>query len=129
MLLPGHIHCIWTLPYGDTDFSTQWGLIKAGFSKRMKKAEGRSNADISQSRIRQRESSYWQRRFWEHGIRDQRYYNSHMDYIHFNPVKHGLVSAPNDWEYSSFHRMVDEGVYDIEWGTVDKMEFKGIGRE
>jgi len=73
-------------------------------------------AGLSGSRLERRESGIWQRRFWEHLIRDQRDYNAHMDYVHFNPVKHGHVLSPKDWEYSSFHRLVKEGVYDIEWG-------------
>jgi len=129
VLLPDHIHCIWTLPEGDADYSMRWGLIKAGFSKRMNKAVGRAHPTVNPSRDKHRESAYWQRRFWEHSIRGQKDYNAHMDYILFNPVKHRLVSSPKDWEYSSFHRLVIEGVYDIEWGSAQDMDFTGVGCE
>jgi len=129
VLLPDHLHCIWTLPDSDAGYSTRWALLKAGFSKRMNKSAGRAHPAINPSREKHRESGYWQRRFWEHAIRGQRDYNAHMDYIHFNPVRHGLVSVPRDWEYSSFHKLADEGVYDIEWGSVDDMDFTGIGSE
>ena len=129
VLLPDHLHCIWTMPDGDAGYSTRWGLIKAGFSKRMNKAAGHAPPAVNASRDRHRESAYWQRRFWEHMIRGQADYNAHMDYVHFNPVKHGLVSAPKDWAYSSFHRLAEQGVYDIEWGSVSDIDFTGIGSE
>ncbi len=90
VLLPDHLHCIWTLPDGDMNFSKRWGLIKAGFSKRAKGMLDDKSLD-SVSRIKHRESTIWQRRFWEHRIRDEEDYRRHMDYIHFNPVKHGLA--------------------------------------
>jgi len=129
VLLPDHLHSIWTLPEGDAGYSTRWALLKAGFSKRMNKSVGRAHPTINPSREKHRESGYWQRRFWEHAIRGQRDYNAHMDYVHYNPVKHGHVSAPKDWEFSSFHRLVSEGVYDIEWGLNDEFDFTGIGGE
>ena len=66
---------------------------------------------------KKKELTIWQRRFWEHCIRDEIDFVHHVDYIHYNPVKHGLVSAPKDWEYSSFHRYVMDGIYDVEWGA------------
>jgi len=105
------------------------GLVKAGFSKRMNKMVGRAHPTVNESRDRHRESAHWQRRFREHAIRGQRDYNAHMDYIHFNPVRHGLVSAPRDWKFSLFHRLVEQGLYDIGWGSAADMDFTGIGRE
>jgi len=129
VLLPDHLHCIWTLPDGDTEYSVRWGMIKSGFSKRMNAHNAEPYVKRSASRQTRRESIYWQRRFWEHEIRSQRDYNAHMDYIHFNPVKHGHVSSPKEWQYCSFHRLVEEGVYYIEWGAVEELDFTGIGRE
>jgi len=104
-------------------------MIKAGFSKRLSISVRGAHPTKSQSRVSRRESAYWQRRFWEHAIRDQRDYNAHMDYIHFNLVKHGLASSPKYWEYSSFHRLVEQGAYDIGWGAAEDMDFTGIGNE
>jgi putative transposase len=106
VILPEHMHCIWTLPENDTDFSTRWKSIKSTFSKRIPFGER-----LSPSRAAKAERGIWQRRFWEHKIRDGRDYAAHMDYIHFNPVKHGLVTAPADWPYSTFHRLVTNGIY------------------
>ena len=116
VLLPDHLHCIWTLPPGDSDFSGRWGRIKAGFSKQAKELLYDKGL-LSRSRMKKRESTIWQRRFWEHVIRDERDLRIHMDYIHYNPVKHGLVQQVCDWPYSTFHRLVDKGVYPCDWGT------------
>lgn len=129
VLLPDHLHCIWTLPEGDTAYSIRWGMIKAKFSGMLNKDLREAHPAKSPSRASRRESLYWQRRFWEHAIRDQKDYNAHMDYIHFNPVKHGLVSAPKDWEYSSFRRLVEQGTYDRKWGLSAEMDFEGVGSE
>lgn len=115
MLLPDHLHCIWELPEGDVNYSMRWGLIKKEFTKRIKGMVG--TAHPTESRIKHRESVVWQRRFWEHKIRDERDYQTHCDYIHYNPVKHGFVSAPVGWEYSTFHRYLKDGVYSEEWGS------------
>lgn len=88
VILPGHIHAIWTLPAGDRDFSTRWGLIKAGFSR---------NSNLPHLSAPRRDGGLWQPRFWEHRIRDVRDYRAHMDYAHYNPVKHGLVARVKDW--------------------------------
>ncbi len=109
-VLPDHLHAIWTLPEGDTDFSTRWSLIKAGFSRGLPKGER-----VSRSRGRKRERGIWQRRYWEHTLRDERDFARHADYIHFNPVKHGHVRRVRDWPFSSFHRMVRLGIYPAEW--------------
>jgi len=117
VLLPDHMHCIWTLPENDHDFSKRWGLIKAGFTKKVGSVFRRDEV-MSESRRNHREASIWQRRFWEHQIRDETDYRSHIDYIHYNPVKHGLVDQVKDWPYSTFHRYVNQGLYPDNWGGV-----------
>ena len=106
VILPEHLHCILTLPEGDGNFSTRWGLIKAYFSRNIEKGER-----ISKSRVKRGERGLWQRRFWEHLIRDEIDYQQHIDYIHWNPVKHGWVQYVKDWPHSSFHRYVNQGIY------------------
>jgi putative transposase len=115
VLLPDHLHAIWTLPAGDMDYSKRWGLIKAKFSKEGK-AFFHEDQAVNSSRIRRRETHIWQRRFWEHAIRDDADYGRHVDYIHYNPVKHGMVDRVGDWPHSSFHRFVREGLYFENWG-------------
>lgn len=110
VILPDHLHCIWTLPEGDADFSLRWNLIKGNFSRLIEKRER-----VSASREKRRERGIWQRRFWEHLIRDQEDFNRHADYIHWNPVKHGLVKQPVDWPHSSFHDYVRRGVCPANW--------------
>jgi len=110
VVLPEHMHCIWTLPVGDTDFSTRWQAIKTEFSLNIPHGEHRSS-----SRMHKGERGIWQRRFWEHTINDDRDYAMHMDYVHFNPVKHTLVSEVGHWLYSSFHRCVAVGIYPTCW--------------
>jgi len=111
-ILPDHLHCLWRLPEGDPDFPTRWRLIKAGFSRSLPRQER-----ISRSRARKRERGIWQRRYWEHVIRDERDFTNHMDYIYYNPVKHDLVVRPWDWPFSSFRRLVSKGVYPQEWAA------------
>ena len=111
VILPDHIHCIWTLPPGDSDFSMRWNLLKGHFSRAIEKGER-----ISQSREKRRERGVWQRRFWEHLIRDQDDFNKHVDYIHWNPVKHGWVKSVADWPHSSFHSYAAHGIYPTNWG-------------
>lgn len=110
VVLPDHLHAVWTLPDGDADYATRWGLIKAGFSRRIPKGER-----IRASRVRKGERGIWQRRFWEHLIRDEQDYVAHVDYIHINPLKHGLVTRVRDWPLSSFHRYVQRGTLPIDW--------------
>jgi putative transposase len=109
-LMPEHLHCIWKLPDGDADFSSRWSIIKTCFTRRYRSLGG---LEISQSksRSRKRERGMWQRRFWEHQIRDQTDLQRHIDYIHYNPVKHRLVLSPEDWPWSTYHRYVEEGFY------------------
>jgi putative transposase len=114
VILPDHVHLLWELPPGDGDFSTRVGMIKRQFTRSLG-AAGRGEGNRSDSRRRHRESALWQRRFWEHTIRDDRDFATHMDYIHYNPVRHGCVSCPHAWPYSSFHRWVREGHYDADW--------------
>jgi len=114
VLLPDHLHCIWQLPEGDQDYSKCWGMIKSGFSKQMKSELLREDW-LSASRRRHRESSIWQRRFWEHQVRDDDDLRSHLEYIHYNPVKHGLVTRVADWPWSTFHRYVRDGIYTRDW--------------
>lgn len=111
VILPDHLHAIWTLPDGDRDFSTRWMLIKAGFSRQLESGERRSK-----SRFVKGERGIWQRRYWEHFIRDEEDLARHADYIHYNPVKHGHVRQIKDWPHSTFHRHVNRGMYPIDWG-------------
>ena len=110
VVLPDHLHCIWTLPTGDDDFSGRWRLIRSHFSRSLPAGERRSPVRMARG-----ERGIWQRRFWEHLIRDEEDYRRHMDYLHFNPVKHGYVQRVGDWPYSTFHRLVARGVYPADW--------------
>jgi len=100
VVLPDHIHALWTLPQGDDDYSMRWMLIKRHFSMSLPKTE-----NIKMTRLRKRERGIWQRRFWEHTIRDERDFYNHIEYIHHNPVKHGYVSNALNWPYSTIHRL------------------------
>ena len=126
VLLPEHLHCVWTLPPDDMDFSIRWGKIKAGFTKRSKDGLHRPEL-LTNSRKKHRESTIWQRRFWEHKIRNSDDYRRHLDYIHYNPVKHGLVAKVRDWPYSTFHRLVREGVYPENWGQGPELSLDTVG--
>lgn len=111
VVLPEHLHAIWRLPKDDADYPTRWALIKAGFSRQFPKDE-----QVGASRRSKRERGIWQRRYWEHQIRDDADLAQHVDYIHFNPVKHGLVSRPADWPHSTLHRYIDRGLLSPDWG-------------
>lgn len=113
-ILPEHMHCLWTLPDGDDDFPRRWRELKMGFSKALPSVEPRSF-----QMIRRRERGIWQRRYWEHAIRDDRDYAAHMDYIHFNPVKHHLSETPGEWPFSTFRRCVAAGLYPANWLPAD----------
>jgi len=110
VVLPDHLHCIWTLPEGDADFMMRWRLVKTWFVKHWSYKQ------------------VWQRRYWEHLLRDERDFANHVDYIHFNPVRHGLVAQASEWPYSSFQRYVAGGVYANDWGG-EFLERAGVGRE
>jgi len=114
VIMPEHLHTIWTLPDGDDDFSQRWRQIKSAFSREITKEE-----PISKSRLRKQERGIWQRRFWEHAIRDEEDFRRHVDYIHFNPVKHGYVQRVVDWPHSSFHRYVRLGILPEDWAGID----------
>jgi putative transposase len=115
-LLPDHLHCIWTLPQGDTNYSIRWGEIKRIYSKAYLQKIGKGESR-NESRRKRGEAAIWQRRFWEHTIRDESDLNVHLDYIHYNPVKHGLAKNVSDWPWSSFHRFVKMGLYHPDWGS------------
>jgi putative transposase len=114
VILPDHRHCIWTLPAGEADFSTRRHDIKARFAAQITNGER-----LSTRRLKKKERGIWQRRFWEHVIRDERDYERHMDYIHYNPLKHGYVKRVMDWPHSSFQRYVHLGIYNFEWVAED----------
>jgi len=117
VVLPDHLHCVIELPPEDADFATRWRLIKMGFSKAIPRDE-----KLSAVRVRRGERGIWQRRFWEHLIRDEADFHAHMDYVHINPVKHGLVKRVADWPYSTFHHRVAEGIYPPDWAGGEQME-------
>lgn len=110
VVLPDHLHAIWTLPLDDSNYPMRWSLIKAGFSRSLDKTE-----HVNESRRRKRERGIWQRRYWEHRIRDDADLARHVDYIHINPVKHGHTGAPVDWPYSSIHRYIRQGILPAHW--------------
>ena len=110
-VLPDQLHAIWALPPDDADFSRRWSLIKHDFSCGLP-----AHSDRSRSKLGKREKGIWQRRYWEHAIRDDTDLARHVDYIHFNPVKHGLVTRACDWPHSSFHRYVARGFLPADWG-------------
>lgn len=109
VVLPDHLHAIWTLPEGDDGYSGRWRAIKTRFT-RLTGAAG-----IGLTRNAKGEYDLWQRRFWEHTVRNERDLQTHVDYIHFNPVKHGCVKRVQDWPHSTFHRYVRAGLYPIDW--------------
>jgi putative transposase len=111
VVLPEHLHCIWTLPEGDADYPQRWRRIKATFSRNLPDRNMRSR-----SKFLRGERGIWQRRYWEHMLRDEMDWQRHMDYIHYNPVKHGHVERVADWPYSTFHRYVKAGIYPKDWG-------------
>jgi putative transposase len=121
VILPDHLHCIWTLREGDSEFSYKWSLIKAGVTRRLL-ADDAFIPEASVSRTRRREGPVWQRRFWEHRIRDEDDLYAHLDYIHYNPVKHGLENTVRKWRFSSFHSFVERGVYSPDWGLGEEQD-------
>jgi putative transposase len=118
VILPEHLHAIWTLPDAEADFATRWRLIKSAFTRAVLRhppvgwvERGKNHL----SRFNKGERGVWQRRYWEHTLRNEDDFARHADYIHFNPVKHGHAQRVRDWPYSSFHRMVRLGVYPLDW--------------
>jgi putative transposase len=112
VVLPDHLHMIWTLPEGDRNFSTRWRLLKARFAMAFP-----AGPDLRASLRRRAEKGIWQRRFFEHLVRDEDDFAAHVDYIHYNPVKHGHVSRPVDWPHSSIHQFIEREIIDAQWGT------------
>ena len=112
VVLPDHMHAIWSLPESDSDYATRWAAIKARFSKSIPMTEYRNP-----SRVARGERGIWQRRFWEHTIRDDRDLAHHIDYIHINPVKHGVAARACDWPHSSIHRFIASGVVPSDWAV------------
>ena len=116
VIMPDHVHMIWTLPEYDADYTTRIRLIKTMFTKSLPPPQGTSAND---SRVSKGERDVWQRRYWEHVIRDEKDFQAHVDYIHINPVKHGHVERPGDWPHSTFAQWVEQGSYDPWWGSDD----------
>jgi putative transposase len=114
-VMPEHLHAVVTLPRGDCDFSTRIKKLKKSFSESWL-ASGGHEEPISESRKRKKERGIWQRRYYEHLVQDEIDLENHVDYIHFNPVKHELVQSPNQWRWTSFQRFVKAGQYSIDWG-------------
>ena len=124
VVLPDHLHAVWTMPEGDRDYSRRWGAIKARFSMSMRRAGftppppiGRANGGVNPALRRKGEVGLWQPRFWEHHIRDQADFDAHVRYCWGNPVKHGFVEKAADWPYSSIHRDIRLGLVEAEWAV------------
>ncbi len=129
VLLPDHLHALWALPERDAEYSRCWGWIKKEFCHRYCEAGGKA-IPVSESQARHRRLGIWQRRFWEHNVRDEDDFERLFDYIHFNPVKHRLAASPAEWPYSTFGRWVRAGVYPAGWGraSIPAARFRGIGK-
>lgn len=119
VILPDHIHTIWTLPPGDKNYADRWRLLKNEFTRACKPTEN----DLTKNK--RGEYPLWQSRFWEHTIRDENDLENHINYIHYNPVKHGLAASAKKWPYSSFHRYVKQGILPDNWGG-ETGEFSGL---
>ena len=126
VLLPDHSHCIWTMPEGDCDYGKRWGKIKGLVSGQCESLCDSST--LTDSEIKRGESHFWQRRFWEHQIRDEQDFYHHLDYVHYNPVKHGLCNCPSEWAFSSIHRYIAKGYYSPDWGLCVNLP-DGVGHE
>ena len=111
VVLPEHLHAIWRLPAGDSNYPLRWSLIKSAFSRRLAKRE-----TIHDARRAKRERGVWQRRYWEHQITCDTDLSRHVDYIHYNPVKHGWVARAADWRHSTLHAYIARGMATRDWG-------------
>jgi len=118
VLLPDHLHTVWSLPSGDARYPTRWRRIKAEFTERWLE-RGRVELSQSVSRANRSMRGIWQKRYWEHTVRDEADLERCVNYIHWNPCKHSLVSRVSDWPWSSFHRFVAQGHYELNWGNID----------
>ena len=127
VLLQDHLHTIWEMPRGDANYSARWQWIKTQFTQRWLE-QGGSETIISKGRKSDGRRGVWQPKFWEHTIEDDDDFDSHFDYVHYNPVKHGLCACPKDWPASSFHRWVKQDVYAVDWacGSRPKPNFSNI---
>ncbi len=123
VILPEHLHTIWRLPEGDVDYPLRWRKIKHFFSI------GMQVGTLRPSLSKRHEKGVWQRRYWEHALRDEADWQRHMDYVHFNPVKHGHVSKPGDWPYSSFAQAEAAGLYSPGWGEQMPASLSGLSQE
>ena len=121
-VLPNHIHGVWALPDGDDDYSLRWRLLKTKFSDAFESLE-----NISASKKRRREKGIWQRRFYEHTVCDDADLRRCVDYVYFNPVKHGLVNSVKEWPFSSFHRDVRRGLFALDWGGSKESSVMNLG--
>lgn len=126
VILPDHIHSVWTLPQADADYSMRWRNIKRSFTQQVAVSD---RPAVFASRRHKGEQAIWQRRFWEHRIRDEQDFSNHIDYIHYNPVKHCYVKRPVDWAHSSIHRYIRQGVLPATWGGDGIVIPDGIGHE
>jgi len=118
VVLPDHLHTLWQLPENDSNYSLRWRLIKHYVSSHIKTSSNH-----------RREKQVWQRRFWEHEIRNEIDWRNHMDYIHYNPVKHGYVTLAQEWEYSSICKAMEKGWYDKSWGCTSPSNIDGMELE
>ena len=114
VLLPDHFHCLWTLPENDGNYSVRMRLIKSHVTQSIGD-QLQLDLEVSTSRSRRRERNLWQRRFWEHRVHDQSEFSAYCDYIHINPIKHGLCKSPTDWQWSTVHRFIQQGIYPTNW--------------
>jgi putative transposase len=128
VLLPDHLHAIWTLPPGDAEYPARWQAIKACFTSAWLTSGG-DEQTVRAGYRRQRRRGVWQPRFMEHTIRDEQDLHAHADYIHYNPVKHGYVKRPRDWPWSSFHRYVISGDYPKDWGSTEPSSISGVDED
>jgi putative transposase len=124
-VLPDHLHTIWSLPESDHDYPARWRKLKGVFSREYR-ASGGSHCETNRSRRQKREVAVWQRRYWEHRIRDVDDLRRHVEYTHFNPVKHGYVTDLNDWPWSSFHDHVKRGWIEPDWGSVEPDDIENL---
>jgi putative transposase len=120
-VMEDHVHLLWQMPMDDANYSMRIGLIKRRFSRKFVARYGQI-LPRTESQLKRQEMAIWQRRYWEHMIRDEQDLEQHIAYIHFNPVKHGLVNRVRDWDCSSFHDYVRVGFFDIDWGEVYQVE-------
>jgi putative transposase len=123
VLLPDHFHCIWTLPENDNDFSMRWRQIKSYFTRNFQQEK----IPLYKARKNKKEQCIWQRRFWEHTIVNEKDFANHVDYIHYNPVKHGYVESPSAWLFSSIHYYIEKGIYSKSWGESGVVDLCNIG--